>query len=74
MPALLYAEGWAEWAADGALPADAVSHPERVQPVEAKSQSPQDGAARQGAMLAAALALIMAAFGIGWWAAKRRTA
>lgn len=74
VPARLYAEGWAEWAADGALPADAASHPERAQPVEAKSQSPQDGAARQNAMLFAALALILAAFGIGWWAAKGRTA
>ncbi len=27
--ARLYAEGWAEWAADGALPADAVGYPER---------------------------------------------
>lgn len=74
VPVRLYAEGWAEWAADGGLPADAVSHPERTQPVEAKSQSPQDGAARQGAMLAAALALALAVFAFGWWAAKRRTA
>ncbi len=73
-PARLYAEGWAEWAADGALPADAVAHPDRAQPAEAKSQSPQDGGARQNAMLFAALALILAAFGLGWWAAKGRTA
>jgi hypothetical protein len=73
-PARLYAEGWAEWAAAGALPTDAVAYPERAQPVEAKSQSPQDGVAPRGAMLAAALALILAAFAFGWWAAKRRAA
>ena len=73
-PARLYAEGWAAWAADGALPADAVAHPDRAQPVEAKSQPPQDGAARQNAMLFAVLALILAAFGLGWWAAKGRAA
>ncbi len=72
--AKLYAEGWAEWAADGALPADAVSHPERAQPVVAKSQSAQHGGARQGTKLAAGLALLLTAFAFGWWAAKRRTA
>ncbi|CAG1019354.1 partial Putative thiosulfate sulfurtransferase, partial [Burkholderiaceae bacterium] len=48
--AKLYAEGWAEWAADGALPVDSVSYPERAQPVAAKSQPPQDGAARSPAL------------------------
>lgn len=72
--AKLYAEGWAEWAADGALPADAVAFPERAQPAETQSQSPRDGVARQAAMLAAALALVLVAFAFGWWAVKRRTA
>lgn len=74
VPARLYAEGWAEWAADGALPADSVSYPERALSATEKSQSPQDGAARQDAMLFAAFALVFVAFAFGWWAAKRRTA
>jgi thiosulfate/3-mercaptopyruvate sulfurtransferase len=67
VPARLYAEGWAEWAADGALPADAVSHPERAQPAAAESQSPQDGGARSPALLAAALVLVVTAFIAGWY-------
>lgn len=69
--ARLYAEGWAEWAADGALPADAASHPERAQPAAEKSQSPQDGAMWQRAALAAAIAL--AAFALGWTLRSRKT-
>jgi thiosulfate/3-mercaptopyruvate sulfurtransferase len=65
VPAKLYAEGWAEWAAAGALPADAVSHPEPAPPAADKSQSPQDGALWQRAALAAAIAL--AAFALGWF-------
>ena len=72
--AKLYAEGWAEWAADGALPADAVSYPERAQPVAAKSQPPQDGAARSPALLAVTLVLVVTAFAAGWWSARRRAA
>lgn len=30
VPARLYPGGWAEWAADGGLPADAVTYPERI--------------------------------------------
>jgi thiosulfate/3-mercaptopyruvate sulfurtransferase len=67
--AKLYAEGWAEWAADGALPADAAGYPERAQPAEAKSQSPQDGTLWQHAALAAAIA--MAAFALGLFARRR---
>lgn len=66
--AKLYAEGWAEWAADARLPADAVSYPERAQPAAEKSQSPQDGGAWQRAALAAAIAL--AAFAFGWFARR----
>ena len=72
VPARLYAEGWAEWAADGALPADAVSHPERAQPAEAKSQSPQDGAARLPALLAVTLVLVVTAFIAGWHLRSRK--
>ena len=72
--ARLYAEGWAEWAADGALPADSVSYPERALPAEAKSQPPQDGAARSPALLAVTLVLVATAFAFGWWGARRRAA
>ncbi len=69
--ARLYAEGWAEWAADGALPVDSVSYPERAQPVAAKSQPPQDGAARSPALLAVTLVLVVTAFIAGWFARRR---
>ena len=90
--ARVYPEGWAEWAADGALPADAAGYPERG----ARAASPQAAAqapapssvaprasagARPGlawppgeAWLAAALALVLAAFAGGWWLAGRRAA
>ena len=72
--AKLYAEGWAEWAADGSLPADAVSYPERTRPAAEKSQSPQDGGARSSpALLAVTLALVVTAFLAGWYLHSRRT-
>ena len=74
VPARLYAEGWAEWAADGNLPADAVGYPDREQTVSAQSQPPQDGAISPGTILAAALAFALAAFGFGWWSSRRRLA
>lgn len=73
VPARLYAEGWAEWAADGALPADAVAHPERAQPAKAKSQSPQDGGAPSQALLAVTLVLAATAFAAGWYLRGRKT-
>ena len=72
VPARLYAEGWAEWAADGSLPADAVGYPERAQAGQSKSQPLQDGALRMGAIITAAVALALAAFAVGWWSARRR--
>lgn len=74
VPARLYAEGWAEWAADGALPADAVGYPERASNASAQSQPLQDGAARHRAMLAVTIALVLTAFAFGWWVARRRAA
>ncbi|MCW5594603.1 MAG: hypothetical protein KIT42_01900 [Rhodocyclaceae bacterium] len=74
VPARLYAEGWAEWAADGALPADAVAYPERAPTQSLQSQPPQDGAISPGTILAAALAFALAAFGFGWWSSRRRLA
>lgn len=70
--AKLYAEGWAEWAADGSLPADSVSHPERAQPAAEKSQSPQGGGARAPALLAVTMALVATAFAGGWILRGRR--
>lgn len=74
VPARLYAEGWAEWAADGSLPADAVGYPERALAGESKSQPLQDGAISPGTILVAALAFALAAFGFGWWSSRRRLA
>lgn len=74
VPARLYAGGWAEWAADGALPADAAAYPERALPVAANSQSPRDGVAAQAALLAGMLALVFVAFAFGRWMARRRSA
>jgi thiosulfate/3-mercaptopyruvate sulfurtransferase len=71
--AKLYAEGWAEWAADGALPADAVSYPGSAVPVAEKSQPPQDGAAHSPALLAVTLVLVVTAFAAGWYLRSRRT-
>jgi len=70
--AKLYAEGWAEWAADGALPADSASYPDRAQPAAEKSQSPQDGGARSPALLAVTLVLVVTAFIAGWYLRSRK--
>jgi thiosulfate/3-mercaptopyruvate sulfurtransferase len=95
--ARVYPEGWAEWAADGTLAADAVGYPERGTPAvssQATAKAPAAAtaasataaptglaAARPGiawppaeAWLAAALALVLAAFAGGWWLAGRRAA
>ena len=72
VPARLYAEGWAEWAADGSLPADAVGYPERATTVSVQSQSPRDGALSPTTIMGAALMFALAAFAFGWWSARRR--
>ncbi|MCS7101603.1 MAG: rhodanese-like domain-containing protein [Burkholderiaceae bacterium] len=62
LPVRLYAEGWAQWAADGTLPADAVGYPELAVPAAPPSPSRADdgrllwaaGGATAGALLAAA--------------------
>ena len=73
VPARLYAEGWAEWAADGALPADAVGFPERAMHAAADEPAPRAGVLRPESALAAAVALILAAFAFGRWTGRRRT-
>ncbi len=79
----LYADGWARWASDGALPIDAPGHgdAEAYGAARVAADAGQTGAtttgrsgtAAIGAGLAAA-AIACAAFGAGWWLARRRTA
>jgi len=72
--ARLYAEGFAEWAADGSLPLDAAGYPERAVPAAAPLASPPSGATSSVALLAATVALTLAAFASGFWFARRRAA
>ena len=71
MPARLYLAGWAEWAADGALPVDAAAYPEQTgaHPAEVTPTDVQ----RPGALVAGILAMGLAAFAAGWWLKRRRT-
>lgn len=70
VPARLYLAGWAEWAADGALPVDAAAYPEQsiVRPAEALPVVKQDRM-----VMAGFLAMGLAAFAAGWWLKRRRT-
>ena len=80
--ARLYAEGWAEWAADGALPADAVGYPgpgalrAAGSPVESAASAvgaASGSAGRQReALMAGGAALLLAVLAAGWWLVGRR--
>jgi thiosulfate/3-mercaptopyruvate sulfurtransferase len=71
--ARVYPGGWAEWAADGALLADAVSHPERG--ARAVALAPEGNRAPLwSAWLGVALGLAGVAFAAGRMTARRRTA
>lgn len=81
--ARLYAEGWAEWASDGALPIDAAGHPDRAASGrDAGREIDAVGHDRRAplawpiaaALLLAALSLLLAAFAGGWWASARKAA
>jgi len=73
--ARLYAEGWSEWAADGALPADALGFRDvAAAPIEHETAPRTANALRVDATLVAALALVLAAFAFGRWSARRRRA
>lgn len=74
VPARLYAQGWAQWAADGALPADAVGYPERTPTVSAQGQSQPDGASQMAAFLASAVLIALVAFALGWSTRRGRAA
>lgn len=69
VPARLYLAGWAEWAADGALPVDAAAYPEQpaVRQAEALPVIKQDWM-----VMAGVLALVLAAFAAGWWLKQKR--
>jgi len=74
LPARVYAGGWAEWAADGSLPVDAATYPERgvaktADVLPATTFDP----ARPGFALAMIFALL-AAFVGGWFLSRRRVA
>lgn len=76
LPARIYSGGWAEWAADGSLPIDAASYPER--PGEAPAAvSPAPTFAAPPTALALTLALavaaaVLAAFAGGWYFSRRQ--
>ena len=70
----LYAEGFAEWAADGSLPLDAAGYPERANLPTGPVESNGPVANVFAGWLAAAAALALAAFAAGWWIAKPRAA
>ncbi|MCF8151525.1 MAG: hypothetical protein K9J80_12345, partial [Sulfuritalea sp.] len=68
-----YAGGWAEWAADGSLPVDAASHPERRnEAVNAVSPAPTFAASP--ALMALGAAIVLTAFAGGWYVSKRQAA
>lgn len=72
--ARVYPGGWAEWAADSSLPADAASYPERrVEVPAAVSPAPTSDASRAVIALAAGAALLVA-FAGGWILSRRRLA
>ncbi|MCK9382989.1 MAG: hypothetical protein M0P95_18250 [Sulfuritalea sp.] len=74
MPAHVYAGGWAEWAADGSLPVDNATYPERrTETLVAVPPAPTPGASRTVLMLAAAVALVVA-FAGGWYLSKKQVA
>lgn len=69
VPARLYLAGWAEWAADGALPVDAAGYPEPP----AVRQAEVLPLVRQGGMTkAGTLVMVLAAFAAGWWLKRER--
>ena len=72
--ARVYTGGWAEWAADGSLPVDAVTYPERrTETLVAVPPAPTPDTSRAVLMLAAAVALL-AAFAGGWYFSTRKVA
>ncbi len=72
--ARLYAEGWAEWAADGALPADSLAYPEQPLAAVVAASPPQPSAGWPSAVLFGAALLIAAAAFAGGWLARPRPA
>jgi thiosulfate/3-mercaptopyruvate sulfurtransferase len=73
LDARVYAGGWAEWAADGALAADAVSYPDRGAPSSSRS-SEEVQPRLWWAWIAGTLGLAVAGFASGLLVARRRNA
>ena len=70
----IYPGGWAEWAADGSLPVDAATYPERqAETLAAVPPAPTPGTSRAVLMLVAAVALLTA-FAGGWYFSTRKVA
>ncbi len=70
VPARLYPGGWAEWAADGALPADAATYPDRAAfPNAAARETGSPAPAAFAALAGLALGLSMLA--AGFWLGRR---
>lgn len=69
--ARLYAEGWAEWAADGSLPADAVTYPE---PIRIQVPPPPPQPLPIPTIVTLVLGLVATAFAAGLFLGRRRAA
>lgn len=70
LPVRVYAGGWAEWAADGSLPIDAGTYPERIADTPGPAAAPSPGPTL--AVGIALLAALLAAFAGGWHLSTRR--
>jgi thiosulfate/3-mercaptopyruvate sulfurtransferase len=72
VPARVYVEGWAEWAADGSLPADSVTHPDRA--ASAAAAPPASKGPPAWASIAISVALAAVAFAAGFLVRQRLSA
>lgn len=74
LPVRVYPGGWAEWAADGSLPVDAATYPERrAETLATLSLAPTVGTFPAVLVLEVAAALL-AAFAGGWYFSKKQVA
>ena len=69
----LYLEGWAGWASDGALPADAVSYAGPSRSLRKQTKKPSVNVATQWSRLVLALFAGMALASGGFWLSQRTT-
>jgi len=71
VPARVYPGGWAEWAADGALPADAATYPDRAASSNAAAVREPGWQTRAALSVFAALALGLSLLAAGFWLGRR---